>query len=53
MGAGLAEYTMRIALAEIVTHWDLEPAETDSDIRLNVAMGPKKRLPMRVERRRG
>jgi len=43
---------MRIALAEIVTHWDFEPTETDSDIRLNVAMGPRKRIPMHVDRRR-
>jgi len=52
MGAGLADYTMRIALSEIVTLWDFEPTETDSDIRLNVAMGPKKRIPMRVDRRK-
>jgi cytochrome P450 len=52
MGAGLAEYTMRIALAEIVTHWDFKPTEIDSDIRVNVAMAPKKRIPMRVDRRK-
>ena len=52
MGAGLAEYSMRITLAEIVTQWDFEPTEIDSDIRLNVGMGPKKRIPVRVDRRR-
>jgi cytochrome P450 family 110 len=52
MGAGLAEYSMRIALAEIVTHWDFEPTETDRDVRLNVAMGPKKKIPMHVDRRK-
>ena len=49
LGAGLAEYTMRIALAEIVTHWDFEPAGLDHDTRLNVAMGPQKGIPVRIK----
>lgn len=51
LGAGLANYSMRIALAEIVTGWDLEPLGVDRDVRLNIAMGPKHRVPLRVKRR--
>ncbi len=52
MGAGLAEYTMRIALAEIAIHWDFEPAGDDRDVRLNVANGPQKGIPIRIKGRR-
>jgi cytochrome P450 family 110 len=52
MGAGLAEYSMRISLAEIVTRWDFEPTEPDTDIRLNVAMGPRKGIPLRIKARK-
>lgn len=52
LGAGLAEYTMRIALAEIATHWDFEPAGVDYDTRLNVAMGPQKGIPVRITARK-
>lgn len=41
LGAGLAQYTMRIALAEIVTRWDFEPIGIDHDVRVNIAMGPQ------------
>lgn len=41
MGSGLAEYTMRIALAEMVLTWDFKTARIDKDIRRNIAMGPK------------
>jgi cytochrome P450 len=52
LGAGLAEYTMRIALAEIAAHWDFEPAGIDDDTRLNVAMGPRKGIPVRIKERK-
>ncbi len=52
MGAGLAEYSMRIALAEIAMRWDFEPAGMDYDIRLNVAMGPQKGIPVRIKNRK-
>ena len=48
MGAGLAEYTMRIALAEAVTHWDFETAKQDKDIRRNIAMGPKHGVQLQI-----
>lgn len=48
MGAGLAEYTMRIALAEAVTCWDFETAKQDKDIRRNIAMGPKYGIRLRI-----
>jgi cytochrome P450 len=51
LGAGLAEYTMRIALAETVMIWDFEPAGRDRDARLNVAMGPKRGIPLRIKGR--
>ena len=48
LGAGLAEYTMRIAVAECVSSWDFEPAGADRDIRNDLAMGPKYGVPLRV-----
>ena len=52
LGAGLAEYTMRIALAEIALCWDFEPDGVDRDVRLNVANGPQKGIPIRIKGRR-
>jgi cytochrome P450 family 110 len=52
MGAGLAEYTLRLALAEAVTHWDFETAGLDKDIRHDLAMGPKYGVPLRIIGRR-
>jgi len=51
LGAGLAEYTLRIALAEIVTRWDFESEGTDSDIRHDIAMAPKHGVRLRVKDR--
>jgi cytochrome P450 len=48
LGSGLAEYTMRIALAEIALNWDFEPAGIDRDVRLNVALGPQKGVPIHI-----
>jgi cytochrome P450 len=50
MGAGLAEYTMRIALAEVITHWDIEAAVEDFDTRRNIAMGPKYGIRLRIKK---
>lgn len=52
MGAGLAEYSIRIALAEAALHWDFETAKTDYDIRHDLAMGPKYGVPLLINRRR-
>lgn len=52
LGAGLAEYSMRIAMAEIAKHWDFESAGEDRDIRKNIAMGPKKGVPLRIKGQR-
>ena len=52
LGSGLAEYTLRIALAEIALHWDFETAGVDYDIRHDLAMGPKYGVPLRIEGRR-
>ena len=51
LGAGLAEYTIRIALAEIVRCWDLETTQEDFDIRQDLAMGPKHGVRMMVRTR--
>ena len=53
MGAGLAEYTLRLALAEAVTHWDFETTGVDKDIRHDLAMGPKYGVPLRIVGRLG
>jgi cytochrome P450 family 110 len=50
LGAGLAEYTMRIALAEGMTCWDFEPAREDFDVRQNIGMGPKYGVLLRILR---
>jgi cytochrome P450 len=52
LGAGLAEYSMKIALAEIASHWDFEAASPDYDIRNDIAMGPKYGVPLRIKARR-
>lgn len=52
LGAGLAEYTMRIAVAEIALNWDFEPAGTDRAMRVNVANAPEKGIPIRIVGRR-
>jgi cytochrome P450 len=51
LGAGLAEYTLRIALAEIATSWDLKSAGVDSDIRNDIAMAPKYGVRLHVRAR--
>ncbi len=51
LGAGLAEYSLRIALAEIVMKWDLESAGKDRDVRRNIAMGPQRGVRLRVRPR--
>ncbi len=49
MGAGLAEYSLRIALAEMAMNWDFESAGRDRDVRRNIAMGPKHGVRLRVQ----
>lgn len=51
MGAGLAEYTIHLSLAEVVQHWDFETAGVDKDIRHDLAMGPKYGVPLKVKGR--
>lgn len=41
LGSGLSDYEMRIALAEIATRWEFEPAGIEREIRHDIAMGPK------------
>jgi cytochrome P450 len=52
LGAGLADYEMRIALAEIVTRWDFAPAGPEVEIRHDIAMGPKRGVPLHLTARR-
>ena len=52
LGAGLSDYEMRIALAEIVMHWDFEHAAVERDIRHDISMGSKSGVPLRVKARR-
>jgi len=52
MGAGLAEYTLRLSLAEIALHWEFEPASIDYDSRHDLAMSPKYGVPLRILERR-
>ena len=48
LGAALSEYETRIALAEIVLHWDFETIGVDRDVRHGVPMGPKYGIPLRI-----
>jgi cytochrome P450 len=52
LGAGLAEYTLRLALAEIALRWEFEPARVDRDVRRNIAMGPRYGVPLRIKAER-
>ena len=52
LGAGLAEYTLRIGVAEATMRWQFEPACVDHDTRHDLAMGPKYGVPLRVVARR-
>ncbi len=52
MGAGLAEYTIRLALADVITRWDFETVGVDKDIRHDLAMGPKHGVPLHIIGRR-
>ena len=49
LGAYLAEYEMRITLAEIVMHWDFEPAMVEREVRQDIAMGPKNGVPLYIK----
>lgn len=51
LGANLSEYEMRIALAEIVTHWDFEPTEIEREVRRDIALGPKNGVLLHVKGR--
>ncbi len=52
LGAALSEYETRIALAEMVLHWEFEPTKVECDTRHDVAMGPKYGVPLRIIGRR-
>jgi cytochrome P450 len=52
LGAALSEYETRISLAEMVLAWDFETAAVDYDVRHDVALGPKKGVPLRIIARR-
>ena len=51
-GAGLAEYSLRTALAEAVLGWEFEPAAIDYEIRHDLAMGPRYGVTLRIQARR-
>jgi cytochrome P450 len=52
LGAGLAEYTLRIGVAEAVKRWQFEAAGVDRDTRHDLAMGPRYGVPLRISGRR-
>ncbi|HEX8992401.1 MAG TPA: cytochrome P450 [Anaerolineales bacterium] len=51
LGSGLAEFTLRIALADIARNWDFETASPDQDVRRDLAMGPKYGVRLRITER--
>ena len=52
LGAALSDYEMRLTLAEILTHWEFEPAVVEQNVRHDIAMGPKYGVPLRILTRR-
>jgi len=52
LGAALAEYEMRIALAEAAQRWNFEPEGVERDVRRDVALGPGHGVLLRVRERR-
>jgi cytochrome P450 len=52
LGSGLSDFEMRIALAEIVIHWEFEPSMVEREIRHDIAMGPKNGVPLHIKSRR-
>jgi cytochrome P450 len=52
IGAAFSDYEMRIALATVVTRWELEALGKERDARHNIGMGPKHGVLMRVKGRR-
>ena len=52
LGSGLSDYEMRIALAEIITHWEFEPSKVEQEVRHDVAMGPKYGVQLKIKSRR-
>jgi cytochrome P450 len=52
LGAGLAEYTLRLGVAEAVTRWQFEAAGIDRDTRHDLAMGPRYGVRLRISGRR-
>jgi len=49
LGSGLSDYEMRIALAEIITHWEFESAKGEHEIRHDIAMGPKNGVRLHIK----
>ncbi len=47
----LAECAVRIAVADIVCRWDFEPAAAERNVRLDLAMGPKYGVQLRIKER--
>ena len=52
LGANLAEFEMRVTLAELVTRWDFEAAAVEREVRQDIAMGPKYGVRLHVISRR-
>jgi cytochrome P450 len=51
LGAALSDFEMRIALATIVTRWELHPIGEESEVRESLAVGPKHGVRVRIRRR--
>jgi cytochrome P450 len=52
LGSGLSDFEMRIALAEIVTHWDFESASVEHEVRHDISMGSKHGVRLLIKSRR-
>jgi cytochrome P450 len=52
LGASLAQMEMPLILAEIVTHWEFEPAAIEREVRQNISMCPRNGVRLRITGRR-
>jgi cytochrome P450 len=52
LGSGLSDFEMRIALADVITHWEFEPVGVEHEIRHDIAMGPKHGVRLFIKSRR-
>ncbi len=52
LGSGLSDFEMRIAVAEIITHWDFDSAAVEHEVRHDISMGSKHGVRLLIKSKR-